>query len=320
MAAVGLMKAVRLYAYGDPEVLVYEDVPRPAVRSDEVFIRVHAASVNPVDWKTRRGQGVAHLMPEFPLTLGWDVSGRVVAVNTENSPFREGDDVYGLIRFPLMGAAYAEYATAPIEHLAKKPTSVDYITAAAVPLAALTAWQALFAVAQVQAGQRVLIHAAAGGVGHFAVQLAKWKGGYVIGTASKPNHSFLRELGIDEVIDYATTAFEAVVDTIDLVLDCVGGDMPTRSYEVLKRGGTLITIPSGTDIRVEEAQAHGVRAEWMLVQPNAQQLRELADLIDAGAVRPVVSHVLPLAEAQKAHQLSEAGHVRGKIVLRIGEE
>jgi NADPH:quinone reductase-like Zn-dependent oxidoreductase len=312
------MKAVRLHSYGAPDVLVYEDAPRPEAGPDDVLIRIYAAGVNPVDWKTRAGRGMAEGMPAFPLIVGWDVSGVVEAIGSRVTTFRPGDAVYGMIGFPEMGSAYAEYAGAPAAHLAHKPASLDHVQAAAVPLAALTAWQALFEESDLQAGQHVLIHAAAGGVGHLAVQLAKWKGAYVIGTASARNAGLLRELGVDQIIDYAGTPFEAAVRQVDVVLDTVGGDTLEHSFDVVRPGGIVTSITAHPS--QERAAALGIRAGSVLVRPEATQLAELARLIDDGHVRPVVETVLPLADARTAHELSAGGHTRGKIVLRVRAE
>ncbi|NOK61971.1 MAG: NADP-dependent oxidoreductase [Chloroflexi bacterium AL-W] len=312
------MKAVRIYAYGESDVLTYEDVSVPTCNDNEVLIRVHAAGVNPVDWKTRIGRGIAGNIESFPVILGWDVSGVVEHVGARVVGLSVGDDVYGMVSFPQIGGAYAEYTTAPAAHLAHKPASLNHVQSAALPLAVLTAWQALFDTADLRAGQTVLIHAAAGGVGHFAVQLAKWKGAYVIGTASSANVAFLRELGIDEVIDYQNTRFEDVVRDVDVVLDGVGGDVLERSVSVLKPGGILVTIlPEDTDTAKSLAQAHGARGTSIMVGPNQQQLVQIARLVDDGHIKPVIDTVLPLDEVRIAHAMSFGGHTRGKIVLQV---
>lgn len=312
------MKAVRIYQFGGPDVLRYEDAPRPEPASGEVLIRVHAAGTNPVDWKTRAGQGVARRMPiRFPFIPGWDVSGMVEGSGNGGIPYQLGDAVYGMVRFPEPGATYAEYVTAPAGHVVPKPLSLSHVEAAALPLVALTAWQALFEEAELEAGQTILIHAAAGGVGHIAVQLAKWKGATVIGTASGRNGDFLRDLGVDWFVNYETTRFEDVVSGVDAVLDPVAGETRERSWPVIRPGGVLVSIQG--DVSEEQAAAYGVRARRMLVRPDADQLREISRLVDAGHVRPVVSAVLSLAEARKAHEMLETGHTRGKIVLRVAE-
>jgi NADPH:quinone reductase-like Zn-dependent oxidoreductase len=308
------MNAVRIHEYGSPEVLRYEEAPRPEPGDDEVLIRVHAAGVNPIDWKVRAGR-LQHWLPyRLPLIPGWDVSGVVEATGSSATRLKVGDEVYSRPDITRDGA-YAEYIMARESEVALKPASVDHIHAAAIPLAALTAWQSLFDAAKLAAGQTVLIHGAAGGVGHFAVQLARWKGAHVIGTASQRNHEFLRALGTDETIDYNTTRFEDVVRDVDVVLDTITGETMERSWPVLKRGGMLISIlepPSPA-----KAAAHGVRQAHVFVQPNGAQLTEMAALVDSGKLKVTIQTVLPLAEARQAHELSQTGHTRGKIVLRV---
>jgi NADPH:quinone reductase-like Zn-dependent oxidoreductase len=308
------MKAVRLHSYGGPEVLAFEEVPRPQAGPGEVLIRIHAAGVNPLDWKVRAGHVKAWLQYRLPLIPGWDVSGVVEAVGPKVTAFKVGDAVYGMLDFTRDGA-YAEYVTTATLHLAFKPNSIDHTHAAGVPLTALTAWQALFEVAGLKPGQTVLVHAAAGGVGHFAVQFAKWKGAKVVGTASAGNENFLRELGADEVIDYRTAKLEEAVREVDVVLDTIGGDTQQRSWQVLKRGGILVATLGISSPEV--ARQHGVRGEGILVHPDAAQLAQIAALIDAGKVKPAVTTILPLTEAARAHEFSQTGHGRGKIVLHV---
>ncbi len=309
------IKAVRLHSFGGPEVLVLEEMPLPQAGVGEVLIRVHAAGVNPLDWKARAGHVKAWLPHRLPLIPGWDVSGIVEEVASDVTAFKVGDSVYGMLDF-MRDGAYAEYVAARTLNLALKPNSIDYTQAAAVPLAALTAWQSLFEVAGLKSGQTVLIHGAAGGVGHFAVQLAKWKEAKVIVTVSAGNENFLRELGADEVIDYRNIKFEKAVHDVDVVLDTIGGDTQLRSWHVLKRGGILVATLGISS--PEAARDHGVRGEGVMVHPDAAQLTQIAVLIDAGTLKPVVSTILPLAEAARAHELSQTGHVRGKIVLQVG--
>jgi NADPH:quinone reductase-like Zn-dependent oxidoreductase len=309
------MKAVRIHTYGGPEVLVYEDVSRPEAAAGEVLLRVHAAGVNPADWKTRSGPARPGAM--LPMILGWDVSGAIEALAPDVTEFHEGDAVYGMLRFPQAGATYAEHVAAPVAHLAHKPATIDHIHAAAVPLAGLTAWQALFEKAHLTAGQTVLILGAAGGVGHLAVQLAKSQGAYVLGTASTHNIEFLHRIGVDQAIDYTTTVLETAVHNVDIVFDTVGGEARERSLRVIKQGGTLVSIVFGR--RSAEQTAAGVNVQGMLVQPNAAHLGQIALLIDAGKVHITVDTVLPLADARKAHELSETHRTRGKIVLRVAE-
>ena len=248
------MKAIRIHQYGGPEVLAQVEMQRPTPGPNEVLIKVQAASVNPVDWKLRAGH-VKEIFPvTFPATLGWDVSGTVEEAGSGVTAFKRGDEVYALLK----GGGYAEYATADEAVVARKPRTLDYVNAAAVPVAGLTAWQALFEVAQLSSGQKVLIHAAAGGVGNFAVQFAKAKGAYVIGTASSKNQAFLRELGVDQAVDYQKTRFEDAVRDVDVVLDTIGGETQQRSFKVLKKGGILVSIvqPPSQDL----ATKYGVRA------------------------------------------------------------
>ena len=309
------MQAVTLHSYGDPDVLVLEEVPCPQPGAGEVLIRVHAAGVNPLDWKVRVGHVRAWLPHRLPLIPGWDVSGVVEAVGPEVTGFKIGDAVYGMLDF-MRNGAYADYVVARTLHLAFKPNRLDHIQAAAVPLVSLTAWQSLFDLAGLESGQTVLIHGASGGVGHFAVQFAKWKGAKVIGTASASNQDFLRELGADEVVDYTSTKLEKAVHDVDVVLDTIGGDTQERSWRVLKKGGILVATLGISS--PEAAHRHGVRGEGVMVRPDAAQLTQIAGLIDAGDLKPTVTTILPLAEAQQAHELSQTGHVRGKIVLQVG--
>lgn len=304
------MKAARVHEWGGPEVVQIEDIPIPEPNSDEILVRVRAAGVNPVDWKTREGYRKAAL--SLPTTLGRDISGEVVAVGSGIQRFKVGDAVYGMIN---KRGAFAEYTTALEEEVALKPLSVDHVQAAAVPMAALTSWQALFDIADLKAGQKVLIQGAAGGLGAFAVQLARWKGAYVVGTASAANESFLADLGVDQYIDYRTTRFEDVVQDADVVFDTVGSDTLERSYHAVKPGGILVT--SAGQPSPENAGARGIRAARVQVQPRPDQLVEIARIIDSGDVKPVVSTILPLSQVREALQQSQSGHTRGKIVLEI---
>ncbi len=310
------MKAIRFHSYGGPEVLVHEDAPMPEAAADEVLIRVVAAGVNPVDWKVRAGHLRDWLQHQLPLIPGWDVSGTVAAKGTGISGFKEGDEVFGMLDLTRDGA-YAEYAVARAADMARKPAGVSHVNAASLPIAALTAWQALFDVARLAPGQTVLIHGAAGGVGHFAVQLAKWKGAQVIATASARNSGFARELGADRVIDYQATRFEEAVRGVDVVLDTIGGDTQQRSWQALKKGGVLVaTLGIATP---QAAHDFSVRGEEMFVHADTGQLSQIAALIEAKQLRPYISGSPQLADAAKAHELSEAGHVRGKIVLQVSE-
>jgi NADPH:quinone reductase-like Zn-dependent oxidoreductase len=312
--SVQTMKAIRIHAYGGPEFLVYEDAPRPQPEKGEVLIRVHAAGVNPVDWKIREGYLKDMLHRSLPLVPGWDVSGVVETVGPGVTRLKKGNEVYSRPDIARDGA-YAEYIVVRESEVALKPKTIDHIHAAAIPLAGLTAWQSLFDAGKLMTGQKVLIHAAAGGVGSMAVQLAKWKGAYVVGTASEHNHDFLRDLGADEIIDYTKTRFEDAVHDTDMVFDTIGGDTRKRSWQVLKKGGILVSIISPPS--VEEANIHGVLQSFVFVQPNVAELTEIAELVDFGKLRAVVETVLSLEDARRAQEMSQSGHTRGKIVLKV---
>src|SRR6478672_5446365 len=307
-----IMKAIRIHQYGGPEVLAQVEMQRPAPGANEVLIKVHAASVNPVDWKMRTGYMKDFLPLALPATLGSDVSGTVEGVGPGATRFKRGDEVYASLG--LEGGGYAEYAVAKEPIVAGKPSTLDHVHAAAVPVAGLTAWQALFEVAQLRAGQKVLIHGAAGGVGNFAVQFGKAKGAYVIGTASSKNQAFLGELGVDKAVDYQKTRFEDAVRDVDVVLDTVGGETQERSFKVLKKGGILVSLVQPPS--QESATKYGVRALFYGGHASSSDLAQIAKLIDDGKVKPVVETVLPLADARRAHELSQSGHARGKIVLK----
>lgn len=311
------MKAVCIHRYGTPEQLTYQDLPRPLPGEGELLIRVHAAGVNPVDCKTRAGEALAKGYGQrFPLVLGWDVAGVVAGIGQGVSGFALGDAVYGMIRFPQPGGAYAEYATAPAAHLALMPGSVDFVEAAALPLVSLTAWQGLFEAGELAEGQTVLIHGAAGGVGHVAVQQARWRGARVIGTARARDEDWLQGLGLDRLVDYQAERFEEVVRDVDLVLDTMGGQVQERSWGVLKEGGILVTLRTTPGL-AEMAAAHGRRAKHFLVRPEAQHWATINGLVESGQVSPVVAAVFPLHDAAQAHRRLEQGPTRGKIVLRI---
>jgi NADPH:quinone reductase-like Zn-dependent oxidoreductase len=308
------MKAVRIHGYGGIDALSYEDAPRPTAGAGEVLIKVHNSSVNPFDAALRAGYLSAYFQPAFPLTLGTDVAGVVDAVGPGVTAFAPGDSVYARAGVTRDGA-YAEYVVAPASDVAAKPKTVDFIHAAAIPHVILTAWQALIEAAKLSKGQTVLVHGAAGGVGHMATQLAKSRGAKVIGTASK-NTDFLRELGVDQIIDYAKTKFEDVVHGVDVVLDTVGGDTQERSWSVLKPGGMLVsTIQPPSE---ERAAARGVRQHMVASNPPiGPTLTEVAKMVDAGTIKPEVSQVIPLKDIRKAHELIEGRHTRGKIVVQV---
>nr|WP_028922825.1 NADP-dependent oxidoreductase [Pseudonocardia acaciae] len=311
------MRAVVLDRYGDADVLSVgrRQVPEPL--PTEVRVRVVAAGVNPVDWKTRNGDGMASVLGDPPQVLGWDVSGVVDAVAPGVTRFAVGDPVFGMPWFPRAAGAYAEYVTAPSRHFAARPDELDEVAAAALPLAGLTAWQALVDTARVRAGQRVLVHAAAGGVGHLAVQIAKNLGAYVIGTATTARHRRLGELGLDEAINYQGTAFEQVVEPVDVVLDLAGGEVATRSLDALRPNGLLVSVARPADDTFARAADRGLRTARVLVEPDGHGLEKLAELVQAKRLRPLVDRTFPLDQAAEAHRLSETGHTFGKIVLTV---
>ncbi len=312
------MRVARQEAYGPGQELEIVQVNRPSALPGEVLVRVCAAGVNPVDWKTRAGGGIAGLLGDGPLVPGWDVSGVVEEVGPGVTRFEVGDEVYGMPRFPGRANAYAEYVSAPPRHLARKPASIDHVRAAAVPLAGLTAWQALVDTAKIAAGRRVLILAAGGGVGHLAVQIAKARGAHVIGTASAGKHDLLRDLGADELVDYTVTDVGEVVRDIDVVLDLLGGDHTTRVVPTLRPGGLLITTPDPPAPAAERAAAEaGVRLTWILVEPDHHALDQLTELIEQGKIRVEIDSTWPLAQAAQAHKTGSLGHTRGKIVLEV---
>ena len=305
------MKAVRVNQWGGSEAAVIEDIARPQPGQGEVLIRVKAASVNPVDWAIREGYLAEYV--SLPVTLGVDLAGDIEALGDGVEGFQVGDAVYAAAG--ARGGGFAEYTALGAGQVARKPQSLNYVEAASVPHAALTAWQTLFDVAQLHAGQRVLIHAAAGGVGSFAVQFAKLKGATVIGTASSQNESFVRSLGAHEFINYTAVPFETVVRDVDVVLDTVGWDTLERSAQVLKPGGTLVCIvtPPPPDL----AEKHAIQVKYYGAQPKGDQLAEIAQLIDAGQVKPHVSRIMQLEQVHEALRLSQERHVRGKLVLTI---
>lgn len=304
------MKAVRIHEFGGADVLHYEDAPKPTPKADEILVRVHAAGVNPADWKIRAGLYKPAGLSPLPLIPGFDVAGTVESVGSDVTAFQACDAIYA-----DAASAYAEYVSLKAEIAARKPQTLDFIHAAGVPVGALTAWQALFEHGGLKSGQTVLIHGAAGGVGTFAVQFAKHIGAHVITTASARNFDFLRGLGADEVIDYNTTKFEDVVKNVDVVFDTIGGDTQDRSWQTLKRGGVLVSIVQAPS--ADAAKEHGARGVIFSARSDAAQLTEIGQLIDAGVVKVTVDTVLPLSEARKAHEISETHHARGKIVLQV---
>jgi NADPH:quinone reductase-like Zn-dependent oxidoreductase len=315
------MKAIVQDRFGDASVLKIEERPVPAPLPTEVLVRVHVAGVNPVDWKTREGHGMAGVLGQPPFVLGWDVAGIVEQVGFGVTTVAVGDRVFGMPWFPRAANAYAEYITAPSRQLAKIPDSLSFEAAAAVPLAALTAWQTLVDTAHVKAGQRVLITAAAGGVGHFAVQFARHLGATVVATASERNHAWLHELGADEVVDYHQPGYEAQIRDIDVAIDLVGGPQETELLQTIRPGGLIVAVPGGvSEALSDRAKEAGVNATAYLVEPDGAGLARIAALIEAGEVRVEVGSIYAFEEVARAHEEMEANHTRGKVVLRLEAE
>ncbi|MGK5544205.1 NADP-dependent oxidoreductase [Streptomyces sp. URMC 127] len=317
-ASPARMHAIRQETAGGPEVLELVETDRPTPGPTEILVRVRAAGVNPADWKTR-ARGYYYPGETPPFGLGFDVSGVVEAIGDGVTLYAPGDEVYGMPRFPHPAGAYAEYVTAPSRHFAPKPRGLDHVQAAALPLAALTAWQAVVDTARVTEGQRVLIHAAAGGVGHLAVQIAKARGAYVIGTASAAKHDFLRSLGADELIDYREQDFAEELKDLDVVVESISGDYPARSLRTLRSGGTLVSLLPLEQPVFAEASERGIRAVRMMVEPDLAGLQGISELVESGRLRTEIAAVLPLAEAAKAHEIGETGRTAGKIVLTVGD-
>ena len=310
------MRAITQKSFGGPEVLELAELPRPVPQPTEVLVRVRAAGVNPVELFIR--SGAFPLIGQPPFTLGWDVSGVVEEVDPGVSRFKVGDEVYGMPYFPRAAGGYAEYVAAPSRQLVRKPAGLSHTEAAALPLAGLTAWQMLVDTAGVAEGQRVLVHGAGGGVGHLAVQIAKARGAYVIGTASAAKQGFLRELGVDEALDYGAVDFAATVRDVDVVIETVGGDTAERSLRTLRPGGFLVTAVDKGNARLAAlAEQADVHFAGMSVEPDVVGLEALNALVEAGRLRPYVEQAFDLADAAKAHELVAAGHTRGKVVLTV---
>ncbi|CAM5445539.1 NADPH:quinone reductase [Streptomyces spiroverticillatus] len=309
------MRAIGQDSFGGPGVLKIVEVPRPVPGPAEVLVRVRAAGVNPTDWWHRATGGLAG---DVPICLGWDVSGVVEAAGPGVTLFGSGDEVFGMPRQPAPAGTYAEYVLSPARHLVPKPPGLSHVEAAALPLAALTAWQALVDTADLRAGQRVLVHAAAGGVGHLAVQIAKARGAHVIGTARSVNHDFVRGLGADEVIDYTRTDFSEAAQNVDVVIDTIGGDYGPRSLKTLSPGGIVVSLASPAEAHLaNRARALGLRAVFMITEADQAGMKEIASLAASHRLRVRVDTVLPLEHAAKAHEIGETGRTTGKIVLTV---
>lgn len=313
------MKAITLQEPGSVENFRIEDIEQPVPQKNEVLVKVKAISINPVDTKTREGKAFYNqLKEESNVIVGWDISGIVEAVGEEVAYFKAGDEVFGMVNFPGSGKAYAEYVAAPEAHLAHKPANISHEEAAAATLAALTAWQVLVNEADIQPGQRVLIHAAAGGVGHYAVQIAKFFKAYVLGTASAENHEFLRALGADEAIDYKSQRVVEEVQDVDIMLDSLGEENTRRSLKTLKDGGKIISILGGAKEEVQaEASKRNIEAKNYLVHSSGEDMAKLADLLQRGILKSHVAYTFPFEDMAKAHQQVETRKTNGKVVVVV---
>jgi len=310
------MKAVRIHQYGGREVLSLDEIPVPDIAPDEVLVRVVAASINPVDWKVRAGY-LAQMMPhQMPLTLGWDVSGAVAAVGSQVTQWQVGDAVYSRPDLARNGT-YAEFVAIRAGECARKPRTISHVEAASLPLAGITAWEAMMDTARVRAGQRVLVHAGSGGVGSLAIQLLKAAGATVVATASGRNRALVESLGVDQFVDYTTTTLLEAVEPVDAVFDTMGGEVQEASWSLLKPGGIQVSIISPPD--EARAAAMGVRAGFVFIGPNAPVLDKLAGMVDGGRLRPIVGAEFALEDIAQAHALSESGRAVGKIVLYVGK-
>jgi NADPH:quinone reductase-like Zn-dependent oxidoreductase len=310
-----IMKAVVAHEYGEPRVLKFEEIPRPEPKANQVLVRVIASAVNPADPLTLSGKYAKEFDTHLPLIPGYDIAGIVEKAGSNVTKLKVGNAVYG---YPTYGGGWAEYVNVSEGEVALKPKSLTFIEAAAVPMGALTAWQSLVDVAKLHAGQTILVHGGSGGVGSFAVQIARVRGAHVIATASTANQDLLKQLGADQTIDYTKTKFEDVVHDVDAVLDPVGKDTLARSYRVVKKGGIVMTLVANLDRA--ELEKYGIRGAGIAVHPDSEDLTEIAQLIDAGKIKPIVTKVLPLSEAIAAQEQAETHHTRGKIVLKIAEE
>ncbi|MCS5709926.1 zinc-binding dehydrogenase [Candidatus Berkiella aquae] len=312
------MKIAQYHSFGNIDVVKLENINKPTIKGDEVLVAVHAASINPIDWKVREGHYADPKTDTFPKPMGWDFSGTVVEAGSQATPYKVGDEVFGLIRFPQPAGCFAEFVAAPANEIALKPASLDHEHAAGVPLVALTAWQALFATTHLKAGQKVLIHAAAGAVGQMAIQMAKYKGATVVATGSAATKAFCLSLGADEFIDYQTEKFEDKVNDVDITLDLIGKDVTIRSLKTMKPGGQLIcfTQPIPSDA-AKVASENNITAQFTIVSPNGEQLKQIAHLIDDQLLKTKIEKIFPLEQIKEALTLQQTGHCHGKIILKI---
>jgi NADPH:quinone reductase-like Zn-dependent oxidoreductase len=316
-SATSTIKAIVIHEYGGPEVLKYEDVPPPEPKEDQILIRVIAAGVNPVDGMIRSGMFAKNGEGTFPMVLGGDVAGVVETVGIKVTKFKAGDPVFAYVSLDS-GGGYAQYAVVPEHDAVPKPRSLTCVEAAAVPIVALTAWQALIDTAKLSAGQTVLIHGGSGGVGSLAIQIAKTRGAKVIATASTANQDLLKQLGTDVAVDYTKQKFEDVAKDVDVVLDSVGKDTLARSYGVVRKGGIIVSLVARPN--QSELEKHGIRGVALSVEPNSDELGEIGKLIDDKKIKVIVSETFPLEEARKAQERVATGHTRGKIVLKVADE
>ncbi len=309
------MKAIVIKQYGGAEELVEKELSKPVIKNDQVLIEMHATSINPIDWKVREGYMKDGMTFEFPLILGWDAAGVVSEVGKDVTKFEIGDEVFARPAMP--NGTYSEYVAVEEELVALKPKSLSFEEAASVPLAGLTAWQCLVDFGQIKEGDKVLIHAGSGGVGSFAIQIAKSFGAHVLSTASGKNETFLKELGVNEFINYETTDFVDVVKDLDLVVDTMGGEILEKSHDVLKVGGRLVSIAGQPN--ADKAKANQITAESLWLNPNGKQLAELGELMENGEVKTHIGHRFPLTTEglREAHELSATHHAKGKIVIEI---
>lgn len=309
------MLAVRIHQYGNRDALSLDDIPVPEIGPDELLVKVVATSINPVDWKVREGYLKEMIPHPLPLTLGWDLSGVVTSVGAAVQGWQVGDAVFSRPDLKRNGT-YAEYVAVRAVECARKPATVSHAEAASLPLAGITAWEALVGAARVQPGQRVLVHAGSGGVGSLAIQIAKDIGATVIATTSGRNRALVESLGADQVVDYTTTRFTEAVEPVDVVFDTLGGHVQEDSWSILRPGGTLVSIVSPPD--QERARSLGVNGAFIFIEPNAPVLDKLAEMVDGGRLRPIVGAEFALRDIARAHELSESGHAVGKIVVYAG--
>jgi len=308
------MRAVRIHQYGGTETLQLDQIDIPTINADDILINVKAAAINPVDWKIREGYIQQFIPYKLPVTLGWDVAGVVTQVGSEVTAFKVGDEVFSRPDIARDGS-YADYIAVKADEAVLKSAKLDFAQAAALPLAGITAWQCLVDVSQVQAGQRVLIHAGAGGVGHLAIQIAKAKGAFVIATASGANQLLLKELGADQAVDYAQGALTEQIEAVDIVFDTMGGEIQASSWELLKAGGMLVSVVDQPS--EEKAKQYGVKSAFVFIEPSSRILAELNKLVEADQLIPLIEHRFPLDQIAAAHLQSQSGRTRGKIVIEV---